>query len=176
MPEGPAALKLYEGVIIAKPGRADMAEGQEIDWRQAMSLLKGKTLRLYWIIQKEYEGLEIDRIMERRGFEKRSDIDPHLAVLRRLRLIARSEDGKYFVPPAIKEKLNFAIRSFLYLRGTLVPRALIGAIAFTAFFAVYLAFLVPRVEAWTSLLVIGLALCAVNWIWAISNWMRRPFR
>jgi hypothetical protein len=152
------------------------AEGPEIDWRRAMGSLKGKTLRLYWIIQKEYEGLDIDAIMERGKFKRRSDIDPHLATLRRLRIIARSEDGKYFVPPEIRERLNFAIRSFVFLKGTLVPRALIGAIAFTAFFAIYLALFVPRGPAWTPMLAFGLALCAVNWIWAISNWARRPFK
>ncbi|MEM2601732.1 MAG: hypothetical protein QXW19_02025, partial [Candidatus Bathyarchaeia archaeon] len=90
-----------------------MAEGFEIDWREAMSSLKGRTLRLYWIIQKEYDGLGIDGIMERGRFKKRSDIDPHLATLRRLKIISRSGDGRYFVPPEIKERLNFAIRSFV---------------------------------------------------------------
>ncbi|MEM3590270.1 MAG: hypothetical protein QXN33_04680 [Candidatus Bathyarchaeia archaeon] len=153
-----------------------MAEGPEIDWREAMSSLKGRTLRLYWIVQKEYDGLGIDGIMERGKFKKRSDIDPHIATLRRLKLISKSEDGRYFVPPGIKERLNFAIRSFVYFKGRLIPRALIGAIAFTAFFTAYLILLVPRGPAWTPSLALGLALCAVNWIWAISNWLRRPFK
>jgi len=136
--------------------------------------VRGKALRLYWLLDRP-GGASIDELAMSRSFKKkRSELDRALATLRRVGLIRRDEDGRYYVPPEIAPTASFLLKAFRPMGRYVVPYSLISAVLFTVFFFASLLFAEP---AGRDLVVImGAVIASLFWAWAAYTWAKRPFR
>lgn len=138
-----------------------------------MREVRGKTLRLYWYLEKP-GGLTMFEIQLKRGFKNRSELDPALAKLKRLSLVRRDDEGHYYIPPKIADKGSFLFRSFIPVGNLAIPYSFISAVLYSVFL---LGSLIATPELGrTYVMVIGLVMSFVFWIWAGYTWSRRPFK
>ncbi len=147
-----------------------MSSTDKIDWKRVALEVRGKTMRLYWHIQKS-DGLTMEEIKSKRGFTSRADIDQCLSKLRRLGLV-QVEGGQYFVPFKIRQEAEFLLKWFMVWGNFVFPRSLIGAVGFTIMFiGLWLAS-----DRTLGFLALGAIFAATFWIMTALIWLREPSR
>jgi len=118
----------------------------------------GKTLDVYLCILSKDKGIGVRDIWRELDFSSPSLAQYHVNKLLDLRLIEPDPDGKYIVND---EETIEALRSFLMLRGMLIPRLTIYAALLTGLMISYLSFYPWRGDA-RDLTVIFVALFSIG--------------
>jgi hypothetical protein len=99
--------------------------------------LFGKTLDVYLCILTSPEPMGVREIWRELGFSSPRLAQYHVNKLTDLSLIKTDIEGKYIVN---EEERIEALRSFLMLRGMLIPRLVVYAALITGLFASYMIF------------------------------------
>lgn len=118
----------------------------------------------------------MEDIQTKKTFKKRSEVDLHLAKLRRLGLIERDEEGNYRVRWDVRDKINFLLKRFIVLGSYVVPRPLLGGILFLIFAVSYGFMLLPQPEEAMMSIQMGAFLAALFFIWSAYIWVKRPYK
>jgi len=148
---------------------------KKVDWKHLRRELSGKTGQLYWCIETS-GGISIEDIQMKKTFKKRSEVDLHLAKLRRLDLIERDGGGNYRVRWEVRNKINFLLKRFIVLGNYVVPRQLVGGILFVIFAVVYGFMLRSKLEEAMMTIQIGAVFAALFFMWSAYIWVKRPYK
>jgi hypothetical protein len=138
------------------------------------SVLKGKTLRVYWyVIQQPSKAVGIRQVQRALSFSSPSIAVHHLEKLQDLGLVRKTGTGEYVLQDEVKVGL---LRYFTRMGRFLVPRYLFYSVFFSTMLIAYLALciatqLVPSFYAVTFGGIATLVFCAET----IRQWREKPF-
>ncbi len=137
------------------------------------SHLRGNTLRVYWLILSEGRPVGVREIQRRLGMSSPSVASHHLNKLEELQLVERLFDGSYQLKALVKVGV---LRSFMAVRGVLLPRYVFYSVFFTicAIGYMWVAFQIPPC-LFDRLMVISVCLLAAlsAWYESIRLWRLR---
>ena len=138
------------------------------------SLLRGKTLRVYWyLLQQPTHMVGIRQVQRALGFSSPSIAVHHLEKLHDLGLVRKKRTGEYVLEEEVKVGI---LRFFMRMGHFLVPRYLFYSILFSTMLATYLVLcvtglVVPSFYA----LMFGLISSAAFWFETVKLWRSKPF-
>ncbi len=146
----------------------------EFDLAFLESVLKGKTLIVYWyLLQQPTHTVGIREVQRALGFSSPSIAVHHLEKLQDLGLIRKKGTGEY----VLQEEVKVGILSFFTRMGRfLVPRYLFYSVLFSTMLTAYLILWTSgRVAPSFYALVFGLIAVTIFWLETIRLWRAKPF-
>jgi predicted DNA-binding transcriptional regulator len=138
------------------------------------SMLKGKTLTVYWyLLQQPNRSVGVREIQRALKLSSPSVALHHLEKLEDLGLVRKKATGEYMVEEEVKVGI---LRLFTRMGRFMVPRYLFYSVLFTSMLTTYTILSVashmrPNFYA----LMFGLLASAVFWIETIRVWRAKPF-
>lgn len=147
---------------------------KELDLTILESMLKGKTLVVYWyLLQQPSRSVGVREVQRALNFSSPSIAVHHLEKLEDLGLIRKKPTGEY----VLKEEVKIGILKFFIRMGRfLVPRYLFYSVLFSTMLATYTIICVvgrilPNFYAFTF----GLIASVAFWLETIRVWRAKPF-
>ncbi len=138
------------------------------------SLLKGKTLLVYWyLLQQSNHTVGVREVQRALGFSSPSIAMHHLEKLQDLNLVEKKGTGEYVLVGEIKVGI---LRFFTRMGRFLVPRYLFYSILLSTMLITYLILC-----GWSQILpsfyavMFGLIASVIFWIETIRLWRAKPF-
>jgi DNA-binding transcriptional ArsR family regulator len=138
------------------------------------SLLKGKTLLVYWyLLQQSNHTVGVREVQRALGFSSPSIAMHHLEKLQDLNLVEKKGTGEYVLVEEIKVGI---LRFFTRMGRFLVPRYLFYSILLSTMLITYLILC-----GWSQILpsfyavMFGLIASVIFWIETIRLWRAKPF-
>lgn len=147
---------------------------EESDNTVLESLLKGKTLKVYWyMLQHPSRSVGVREIQRVLRFSSPSVAMHHLEKLEDLGLVQKKATGEYIIKEEVKVGI---LRLFTRMGRFLVPRYLFYSVLFTTMLVIYTAIcfighVLPNFYA----LMFGLIASAAFWIETVRVWRAKPF-
>lgn len=137
------------------------------------SLLKGKTLIVYWFMLKSQSSpVGVREIQRTLGFSSPSVAAHHLEKLLSLGLVEKTERGEYVLAREVKVGV---LRFFTRLGRFMIPRYLFYSVWFSTMFTVYLVLYGPSGGIHNLVAIIfGISACVILWFETIRLWMEKP--
>jgi hypothetical protein len=138
------------------------------------SMLKGKTLRVYWyLLQQPTHTVGIRQVQRALGFSSPSVAVHHLEKLLDLGLVRKKGTGEYVLEEEVKVGI---LRFFTRMGHFLVPRYLFYSILFSTMLTSYLTLwllgeIVPSLYA----LAFGFIAVIIFWFETVRLWRAKPF-
>jgi len=147
---------------------------EEPDTTVLETLLKGKTLKVYWyMLQHPSRGVGVREIQRALRLSSSSVALHHLEKLEDLGLAQKKATGEYIIKEEVKVGI---LRMFTRMGRFLVPRYLFYSVLFTTMLATYTAIcLISHVLPNFYALMFGLIASAAFWIETIRVWRAKPF-
>ena len=146
----------------------------EFDLAFLESVLKGKTLIVYWyLLQQPTHSVGIREVQRALGFSSPSIAVHHLEKLQDLGLIRKKGTGEY----VLQEEVKVGILSFFTRMGRfLVPRYLFYSVLFSTMLTAYLTLCVlGRIYPSFYAVMFGLIASIIFWVETFRLWRARPF-
>ncbi|MGQ9538743.1 MAG: hypothetical protein ACUVTE_04060 [Candidatus Bathycorpusculaceae bacterium] len=147
---------------------------KELDPTVLESMLKGKTLVVYWyLLQQPSRSVGVREVQKALNFSSPSIAVHHLEKLEDLGLIRKKPTGEY----VLEEEVKIGILKFFIRMGRfLVPRYLFYSVLFSTMLATYTIICVvgriwPNFYAFTF----GLIASVAFWLETIRVWRAKPF-
>jgi hypothetical protein len=136
--------------------------------------LRGKDWKVYWLLLKNGRSLSIREVQKALHFSSPSVAQHHLERLRQLGLVQKHDTGGQY--SLVSEVKIGVLRHFVKLGKLLFPRYFFYAVLGTAFYVIYLLFLIQEITR-ESLFIItfGAIVSAIFWYEAYRIWSLRPF-
>jgi len=136
--------------------------------------LRGKDWKVYWLLLKNGRSLSIREVQKALHFSSPSVAQHHLERLRQLGLVKKHDTGGQY--SLVSEVKIGVLRHYVKLGKLLFPRYFFYAVLSTAFYAIYLLFLIQEITR-ESLFIItfGAIVSAIFWYEAYRIWSLRPF-
>jgi len=147
---------------------------QDSDATVLESVLKGKTLQVYWyVIQQPSQSVGIRQVQRALSFSSPSIAVHHLEKLQDLGLLRKTGTGEYVLQEEVKVGL---LKYFTRMGRFLVPRYLFYSVFFSTMLSAYLALcavtqLAPSFYAVTF----GAFATLVFWVETVRQWREKPF-
>lgn len=147
---------------------------KELDPTVLESMLKGKTLVVYWyMLQQPSRSVGVREVQRALKFSSPSIAVHHLEKLEDLGLIRKKPTGEYVLEEEVKIGI---LRFFTRLGRFMVPRYLFYSVLFTTMLTTYtiiclLGHILPNFYA----LMFGLVAAVAFWFETIRVWRARPF-
>ena len=137
------------------------------------SLLKGKTLIVYWFMLKSQgSAVGVREIQRSLGFSSPSIAAHHLEKLLSLGLVEKSERGEYTLTREVKVGI---LKFFTRLGRFMVPRYLFYSVWFSTMLAVYLLIYGHNGGIHNLIAIIfGASACGILWFETIRLWREKP--
>jgi len=138
------------------------------------SVLKGKTLLVYWyLLQQPTHTVGVREIQRALGFSSPSIAVHHLEKLQDLGLIRKKGTGEYVLEGEVKVGI---LRFFTRMGRFLVPRYLFYSVLFSTMLTAYLTLctithIAPNLYA----VMFGLIANIIFWVEAFRLWRAKPF-
>lgn len=138
------------------------------------SMLKGKTLKVYWyMLQQPSRSVGVREIQRALRFSSPSVALHHLEKIEDLGLVQKKVTGEYMIKEEVKVGI---LRLFTRMGHFLVPRYLFYSVLFTTMLATYTVIcLISNVLPNFYALMFGLIASAAFWIETIRVWRAKPF-
>ena len=146
----------------------------DIDPNVLESVLKGKTLQVYWyIIQQPSHTVGIRQVQRALVFSSPSIAVHHLEKLNDLGLVEKKGTGEYVLLEEVKVGV---LRLFTHMGRFLVPRYLFYSVLFSTLFAAYLV-LCMMTQITPSFYAVTFSAVAmlIFWVETVRLWRERPF-
>jgi DNA-binding transcriptional ArsR family regulator len=147
---------------------------RDIDPNVLESVLKGKTLQVYWyIIQQPSHTVGIRQVQRALVFSSPSIAVHHLEKLNDLGLVEKKGTGEYVLLEEVKVGV---LKLFTHMGRFLVPRYLFYSVLFSTMFAAYL-MLCTMTQITPSFYAITFSAVAmlIFWVETVRLWRERPF-
>jgi hypothetical protein len=137
------------------------------------SLLKGKTLIVYWFMLKSDKSpVGVREIQRTLGFSSPSVAAHHLDKLLSLGLVEKTLRGEYFLAREVKVGV---LRFFTRLGHFMIPRYLFYSVFFSTMLLVYLVLYGHSGGIHNLVAIIfGFAACIILWYETIRLWFEKP--
>lgn len=138
------------------------------------SMLKGKTLRVYWyLLQQPTHTVGIRQVQRALGFSSPSVAVHHLEKLLDLGLVRKKGTGEYVLEEEVKVGI---LRFFTRMGHFLVPRYLFYSILFSTMLTSYLTlWLLGEIVPSFYALAFGFITVIIFWFETIRLWRAKPF-
>ena len=146
----------------------------DIDPNVLESVLKGKTLQVYWyIIQQPSHTVGIRQVQRALVFSSPSIAVHHLEKLNDLGLVEKKGTGEYVLLEEVKVGV---LKLFTHMGRFLVPRYLFYSVLFSTMFAAYL-MLCTMTQITPSFYAVTFSAVAmlIFWVETVRLWRERPF-
>lgn len=146
---------------------------RELDPAVLESMLKGKTLLVYWyLIQQSTHTVGIREVQRALGFSSPSIAVHHLEKLHDLGLVSKKSTGEYVLEEEVKVG---TLRFFMRMGRFLVPRYFFYSIFFTTMLATYLMTCVlGQVGPSFYAVMFGLIAVVILWVETVRLWRAKP--
>lgn len=138
------------------------------------SMLKGKTLQVYWyLLRTSSHGAGVREIQRTLNFSSPSIAVHHLEKLQNLGLVTKKGTGEYVLVEKVKVGL---LRFFTRIGRFLVPRYLFYSVLLSTMLITYILFygVTGSVHNFFAL-IFGVIGCSVLWFETIRLWREKPF-
>jgi hypothetical protein len=138
------------------------------------TLLKGKTLQVYWyVIRQPSKAVGIRQVQRALSFSSPSIAVHHLEKLQDLGLVRKTGTGEYVLQEEVKVGL---LRYFTRMGRFLVPRYLFYSVFFSTMLSAYLALCIATQlgPSFYAVTFGGIA-TLVFWVETIIQWREKPF-
>ncbi|MEM3731606.1 MAG: hypothetical protein QW667_05705 [Candidatus Bathyarchaeia archaeon] len=138
------------------------------------SVLKGKTLVVYWyLLQQPTHSASVRGVQRALGFSSPSVAVHHLEKLHDLGLVRKSGTGEYVLEEEVKVGI---LRFFTRLGRFLVPRYLFYSMLFSTMLATYLMLCILNgmTPSFYALMFCSIA-AVVFWVETLRLWKAKPF-
>ena len=136
--------------------------------------LRGKDWKVYWLLLKSGRSLSIREVQKTLHFSSPSVAQHHLEQLRQLGLVQRHDTGGQY--SLVSEVKIGVLRHYVKLGKLLFPRYFFYAVLSTAFYAIYLLFLIQEITRESLFIVtFGAIVSAIFWYETYRIWSLRPF-
>jgi len=138
------------------------------------SVMKGKTLRVYWfLLQQPGHTVGVRQVQRGLGLSSPSIAVHHLEKLQDLGLVAKRMTGEYVLQEEVKVGI---LRFFTRMGRFLVPRYLFYSVLFSTMMASYLGLcMFGQVLPSIYVLMFGSLASSIFWIETFRLWKARPF-
>jgi hypothetical protein len=134
--------------------------------------ISGKTLRVYWYIQKKRENCGVREIQRALGFSSSSSAHYHLEKLADKGFLIKDKYGSYQVNDKVK---TGSISPFLFVHGFVFPRQLLYAMVTTIMNILFLIFFWRFLVLTVALaLAPGILACIIFWYETVKLWPSLP--
>lgn len=146
----------------------------DIDPNILESVLKGKTLQVYWyIIQQPSHTVGIRQVQRALIFSSPSIAVHHLEKLNDLGLVEKKGTGEYVLLEEVKVGV---LKLFTHMGRFLVPRYLFYSVLFSTMLAAYL-MLCTMTQITPSFYAVTFSAVAmlIFWVETVRLWRERPF-
>jgi hypothetical protein len=147
---------------------------REFDLAVLESVLKGKTLLVYWyLLQQPSHTVGVREVQRALGFSSPSIAIHHLEKLHDLELVHKKGTGEY----VLKEEIKIGIlRFFTRIGRFLVPRYLFYSVLFSTMLTAYLTLCVlSQIAPSFYAVMFGLIASIAFWFETIRLWRAKPF-
>jgi len=137
------------------------------------SILKGKTLIVYWFMLKSRGSpVGVREIQRSLGFSSPSVAAHHLEKLLSFGLVEKTERGEYVLTRVVKVGV---LRFFTRLGRFMIPRYLFYSVWFSTMLTVYLVLYGHSGSIHNLVAIIfGISACIILWFETIRLWMEKP--
>jgi len=136
--------------------------------------LRGKDWKVYWLLLKSGRSLSIREVQKALHFSSPSVAQHHLEQLRQLGLVQRQDTGGQY--SLVGEVKIGVLRHYVKLGRLLFPRCFFYAVFSTAFYVIYLLFLIQGITRESLFIVaFGAIVLLIFWYEAYRIWSLRPF-
>lgn len=138
------------------------------------SMLKGKTLQVYWyLLRASRNSAGVREIQRALNFSSPSIALHHLEKLQDLGLVTKKGTGEYFLTEEVKVGL---LRFFTRIGRFLVPRYMFYSVWLSTMLITYALFygVTGSIHNFFAL-VFGIIGCSVLWFETIRLWREKPF-
>jgi len=138
------------------------------------SVLKGKTLRVYWyIIRQPSQAVGVRQVQRALGFSSPSIAVHHLEKLQNLGLVHKTGTGEYVLEREVKVGI---LKFFTRMGRFLVPRYLFYSVFFSTMLSAYLALcIVTQLAPSFYTVTFGALAMLIFWVETVRQWRERPF-
>ncbi len=138
------------------------------------SVMKGKTLRVYWfLLQQPRHTVGVRQVQRSLGFSSPSIAVHHLEKLTDLGLVVKRMTGEYVLQEEVKVGI---LRFFTRMGRFLVPRYLFYSVLFSTMLASYLGLCTfGQVFPNVYVLMFGSLGSSIFWVETLRLWRARPF-
>lgn len=147
---------------------------RELDSAFLESMLKGKTLLVYWyVLQQPTHAVGVREVQRALGFSSPSIAVHHLEKLQDLGLIGKKGTGEYVLEGEVKVGI---LRFFTRMGRFLVPRYFFYSVLFSTMLIAYLTLcttgqIAPSLYA----VMFGLIASLIFWLETARLWRAKPF-
>jgi hypothetical protein len=156
---------------VTEKERGSLNVRDETDFEYA---LRGKDWEVYWLLLKNGRPSSIREVQRALHFSSPSVAQHHLEQLRQLGLVQREGAGGQY--SLVSEVKIGVLRHYVKLGKLLFPRYFFYAVLTTAFYAIYLLFLVQKITRESLFIVtFGAIVLVIFWYEAYRIWSLRPF-
>ncbi|MCS7119770.1 MAG: hypothetical protein RMJ07_05580 [Nitrososphaerota archaeon] len=137
------------------------------------SLLKGKTLMVYWFLLRTQKlPVGVREIQRELGFSSPSVAAHHLEKLVSLGLVNKNLRGEYFLAREVKVGV---LRLFTRIGRFMVPRYLFYSVWFTTMLITYIILYGHSGSIHNMVaLIFGFSACIILWFETLRLWLERP--
>jgi len=136
--------------------------------------LRGKAWKVYWLLLRSGRPMSVREVQKALHFSSPSVAQHHLEQLRQLGLVQKHEAGGQY--SLVGEVKIGVLRHFVKLGKLLFPRYLFYAVFSTAFYALYLLFLVHGITRENLFIItFGAIVSIIFWYEAVRIWSLRPY-
>jgi len=138
------------------------------------SVLKGKTLLVYWyLLQQPTHAVGVREVQRALSFSSPSIAVHHLEKLQDLGLIRKKGTGEYVLEGEVKVGI---LRLFMRMGHFLVPRYLFYSVLFSTMLTAYLTLcILGQIAPSFYALMFGLIAVIIFWIETLRLWRAKPF-
>lgn len=147
---------------------------KELDPTVLESMLKGKTLIVYWyLLQQPSRSVGVREVQRALNLSSPSIAVHHLEKLEELGLVKKKPTGEYVLEEEVKIGI---LRFFTRMGRFMIPRYLFYSVLFTAMLVTYAAMCVLG-YVWPNFyaLMFGLIATVAFWFETIRVWRAKPF-
>jgi len=147
---------------------------RELDSAVLESMLKGKTLLVYWyLLQQPTHTVGVREVQRALGFSSPSIAVHHLEKLQDLGLIGKKGTGEYTLEGEVKVGI---LRFFTRMGRFLVPRYLFYSVLFSTMLTAYLTLcILSQIGPNFYVVMFGLIAVVIFWIETARLWRAKPF-
>ena len=147
---------------------------REPDLVELETVLKGKTLRVYWyLLQQPSHTVGVREVQRALGFSSPSIAVHHLEKLHDLGLVAKKATGDYVLEQEVKVGV---LKFFTKIGGFFVPRYFFYSVLFSTMLTAYLVLCVTgQVFPSFYATIFGVIAVFIFWFETVRLWKAKPF-
>jgi DNA-binding transcriptional ArsR family regulator len=168
------AVRLLSGLSDKECLAKTVSKGSQDSDTVLESVLKGKTLQVYWyIVSQSSQSVGVRQVQRALSFSSPSIAVHHLEKLQDLGLVHKSGTGEYLLEREVKVGI---LKFFTRMGRFLVPRYLFYSVFFSTMLSAYLILCIAtQLTPNFYTVTFGALAMLIFWVETVRQWKERPF-